>query len=98
MEKVYNRKVSALVKDLKKEREKVRELTQQLDMDDEKLWALVKENKAVKDRIIVEYLNSLSTGGAVTLIGSSGYSALTPVHRPKNLEDAKRLADKIIKY
>ncbi len=98
MEKVYNRKVSALVKDLKKEREKVRELTQQLDMDDEKLWAIVKENKAVKDRIIVEYLNSLSTGGAVTLIGSSGYSALTPVHRPKNLEDAKRLADKIIKY
>ncbi len=98
MGEVYNKKISALIKELKKEREKVRELTQKLDMDDEKLWALVKENKNVKDRIIIEYLNSLSLGGAVTLIGSSGCSALTPVHRPKNLEDAKRLADKIIKY
>ncbi len=93
-----DRKISALIGQLKREREKVKALTKELELDDDKLWSLVKDNTAIKNKIIAEYLAALSRPSAVSLMGQGGYSALTPVNKPKTLRDAKRLADKIIKY
>lgn len=92
-----NRHYSALISELKREREKVKKLSAMTELTDDKLWELVKDNRAVKDRIITEYISALASNGAIALIGRAGHSALTPVPRPKNLEDAKRLADKIIR-
>lgn len=88
---------AALRLELKREREKVKKLTEELETlkSEQGLYEAVKESE-VKDRIIGEYLCSLTVKGNVPLI-SAGLTALTPAHRPKNLADAKRLADKIIK-
>lgn len=95
-----SRGYSALRAELKREREKVRKLGERLnELDDEEvLWDLVKDNTGIKNRIIAEYLRSFSERKSVPFAGSNGVIALTPVHRPKNLADAKRLADKIIKF
>ena len=84
---------------LKKERERGKKLIAQIDSlsSDEALYELVKGNEAVKNRIIAEYLAALAAKKSPTLI-FSGETALTPVHKPKNLMDAKRLAERIIKY
>ncbi|MCH5164004.1 MAG: hypothetical protein J1F36_03220 [Clostridiales bacterium] len=89
---------SALRSALKKEREKVIELSEEITKlnSDDKLYELVKDNPNIKNRIISEYLLSLSSAQNPPL-SSAGFAPLTPVHRPKNLADAKRLADKIIK-
>ena len=90
---------SALRFELKKEREKVKKLTAELQeaKSDERLWELVKGNSTIKNKVISEYLRSLANRQQISLIGSTGVAALTPVSKPKNLADAKRLADKIIK-
>ncbi len=59
------------------------------------LWELVRDNQDIKKRIICEYLKGIPSG--VSLVGSTGYAALTPIHKPQNLADAKRIAEKIIK-
>ncbi len=59
------------------------------------LWGLVSDNAEIKRRVICEYLEALPSG--ISLLGSSGYTAITPIHKPKNLADAKRIAEKIIK-
>ena len=89
---------SALRLALKKEREKVVALSEELKElnSDDRLYELVKDNPYIKNRIISEYLLSLSSTKNPPLV-SAGFAALTPVNRPKNLADAKRLADKIIK-
>lgn len=90
---------AALRAELKREREKNKQLSARLQAldSDEKLWELIKDNTRVKNRIIDEYLKSLASKQRVSLISSTGFTALTPVNKPKNLADAKRLADKIIK-
>lgn len=91
---------AALRAELKKERDKVKKLSEEITnmLSEENLYELVRQNEEIKNRIISEYLMSLMEKDKLSLIGHSGLSALTPVKRPKNLEDAKRLADKIIKY
>lgn len=91
---------SALRNELKKERDKVKELSARLEelSKDDQLYALVIRNEKVKNKIISEYLKALSLRPNVALSGSNGFTALTPVNRPKNLAEAKRIADKIIKY
>lgn len=91
---------AALRAELKREREKNKQLYARLQSysNDEKLWELVKDNTQIKERIISQYLMSLASKQRVSLISSNGFTALTPVNKPKNLADAKRLADKIIKY
>lgn len=59
------------------------------------LKELISGNKEIKKMVISEYLAALPSG--VALIGSTGYAALTPIHKPKDLADAKRIAEKIIK-
>ena len=88
---------AALRLELKREREKVKRLTEELEAlrSESGLYEAVSGSE-VKNRIINEYLHSLAVKGNVPLI-SAGLTALTPTHRPKNLADAKRLADKIIK-
>ena len=89
---------SALKLALKKERERVVSLSEELRElnNDERLYELVKDNPYVKNRIISAYLLSLSSAKNPPLT-SAGFAPLTPVNKPKNLADAKRLADKIIK-
>ncbi len=90
---------ASLAARLKKERERGNELARKLDEvnDDEKLYELVKNNTVVKNRIIADYLARLSTINGPCLV-STGLTALTPVNKPKNLADAKRIAEKIIRY
>ena len=97
--KTNERGFSALRAELRKEREKVKRLSDQLAtlQSDNGIWELIKDNQNVKNKIISEYLISLSGRQNVSLVGQNGFSALTPVNKPKNLADAKRLADKIIK-
>lgn len=97
--KSNGRNYSALNLKLKKEREKGKMLTEKLNQmnDSEALYELVQNNPDVKNRIIAQYLYELTTRNNPKL-ASDGLSALTPVNKPKNLADAKRLAEKIIRY
>lgn len=97
--KSNERGFGALRAELKKERETIKRLNAELNEinDNEKLYEIVSGNEAVKNRIIGDYLLALSGKPNPSLIGT-GYSALTPVHKPKNLADAKRIADKLIKF
>lgn len=72
------------------------ELADSLDhLKGDGLWELVSGNSEIKNKVICEYLKALPSG--ISLLGSMGYAALTPVHKPKDLADAKRIAEKIIK-
>ena len=92
---------AALRAELKKEKMKNAELTAELKAfkdkleDDELLWSEIKNNENIRVKFIADYLSSLSRRKGVDLI-KGGRSTLTPISRPKNLQDAKRLADKII--
>ena len=56
-----------------------------------------KENKSEKERIIAEYLLMLAKANAPALIGGEGYSPALPPRRPRNLREAKKLADQYLK-
>lgn len=84
------------IEELKRERERADELIKQANyLRGEGLMELAVSNEQVRRRIIEEYLTALPSG--VALLGACGLTTLTPVHRPKNLADAKRIAEKIIK-
>ncbi|MBR2967472.1 MAG: hypothetical protein IKC35_01680 [Clostridia bacterium] len=97
--KFNGRNYAALNLKLKKEREKGKMLAEKLSQmsDNETLFELAQANEYVKNRIIAQYLYELTTRNSPNL-ASNGLSALTPVNKPKNLADAKRLAEKIIRY
>ncbi|MBE5730752.1 MAG: hypothetical protein E7350_02215 [Clostridiales bacterium] len=90
---------AALSAMLRREREKGKRLEGKLTemYSDEMLYELVKNNQAVRDRVISDYLNSLAARKNPRLVGG-GIATLTPTHRPKSLADAKRLAERMIKY
>ena len=92
------KKTEELEKQLVSEREKNEELQRQLSEagSARSVYERASGDEEVKNRIISDYLMSLGSSKAPSLI-TTGVTALTPVSRPKTLADAKRLADKIIK-
>ncbi len=85
------------IEELNSARKEVGELKKEMEYAcGDGLWELVVNNEHIRKRVICEYLAALPKG--VSLLNSEGYAALTPVHRPKDLADAKRIAEKIIKH
>lgn len=57
-----------------------------------------RRSEVIKDRIITDYLRSLSRSGGVRLLGETvGKTALAPLKKPKTLSEAKKLAELYIK-
>ena len=66
--------------------------------DEEFIESRVLRDSNIVNKIIAEYLSSLSNPrGAPTLSSNLGRSALTPVKKPKSLEEAKKLAEILFK-
>lgn len=90
--------------EIRKEKDKYKELEQKYDDliqslgDEDTLWEMVKDIPSIRNKFVIEYLKSLNRNCVKLVGGNGGYSVLTPPMRPKNLEDAGRLAKKIIKY
>lgn len=99
-----NRLYAKMRTELKREKERYGELEQKYNAlvavinDSDELWEIVKDMPSIRSKFIVEYLKSLKRSEVRLVGGEGGFSALTPPMRPKNLEDASRLAQKIINY
>ena len=66
--------------------------------DEEFIDAYARRSELIKEKVIADYLRSLSHTGGVRLLGESvGKSALAPLKKPKTLSEAKKLAELYIK-
>lgn len=65
---------------------------------DEEIVQRIMSSDEVRAKIIADYLKSLGSKNAVSVLnGQVGATPLTPVNKPKNLADAKKLAELLIK-
>lgn len=86
-------RLTALEKELK-------ELREGKNVEEEKnnLIAELLNDETVKNAIIAQYLKELALKKDLNRLSSStGYTAITPPKRPKNLQEAKELAQIMLK-
>lgn len=100
---------NALSKEFTKRCQHLKDVKQQLDRrekeaqavnleDDEFISRNILPSEKINNLVISKYLQALSNLGSVQVLGARlGSTALSPIKRPKNLEEAKKLADIMIK-
>ncbi len=64
---------------------------------DEELLEKIAKNEIMAQKVIDRYLDLFIAQNAPTLITGAGRSALTPVKKPKDLTEAKKLAEMLFR-
>lgn len=81
--------ISVLVAELADERQR--------NSDDEYLFEKARKTPAVKERLIREYLWEITKNPSATLITAEGQTATTPPLKPKDIEEAGKMAAGMLK-
>lgn len=81
--------ISALLKQI--------DLGKRRDESDDYIFERASRSPAVKERLIREYLGEIIKNPSVTLISRSGLTATTPPLKPKDIEEAGRMAAAVLK-
>ncbi len=81
--------IAALLKEIDIEKKR--------DESDDYIFVRASRSPAVKERLIREYLGEIIKNPSATLISRSGLTAITPTAKPKDIEEAGKMAVAVIK-